>query len=167
MARSLENYRANLNESDSLLREIGELVEPYQKKFTFIESGNTIKTEFPDGNGNKIQVYLHRFKTGSKSYETEFNVNNMSISRFKTTNTEFFKLISTVIHAINQFIVEYGPTQLYVSGDDTAGKEGQKNNIWLQYAKVNIKDSNYVIGNGPDGFMLQKNIGFSLERIQK
>jgi hypothetical protein len=166
MARTLQNYRDNLTETEFILTEIGQLVTPYKRKFTFTELGNTISTEFIDDAGNTVKVYLHRFKTGSTSYEAEFNVNGMSISKVKTTKTNFFKIISTVIHSINQFIDEYNPTQIYISGDDTIGKEGQKNNIWLQYAKVNVTDSDYVIGNGPDGFMLQKRNGISLERKQ-
>ena len=157
MARSYLNYKQNLNESEQKLLEIGQLVQPYVKDFNFNKDGNTIYTNFKDHQQNDISVKFHRFKEGSDSFELEFTINGYSGEAFKTDTKHFFKIISTVIQVINEFIEKYNPTQLFIEGDDKIGKEGQKNNIWLQYAKVNIKADDYTLGTNPKGFSLQNN----------
>ena len=58
---------------------------------------------------------------------------------------------------INEFIEKYQPTQLFIEATNKPGKEGQKDKIWLQYIKVNLKADGYVIGNQGDGFSIQNN----------
>jgi uncharacterized protein YpbB len=157
MARSYQNYKQNLNESEQKLLEIGQLVQPYDKDFIFTESGNSIMTEFNDDQRNRIRVKFHRFKQGSDSFEVEFDVNGYSGEAFKTDTKHFFKIISTVVQVINEFIEKYQPTQLYIEAFEKQGKIDQKNKIWIQYAKVNLKADGYVIGNQGNGFGIQKN----------
>ena len=157
MARSYQNYKQNLNESEQKLQEIGQLVQPYDKDFIFIESGNAIMTEFNDDQRNRIRVKFHRFKEGSDSFEVEFDINGHSGEAFKTDIKHFFKIISTVVQVINEFIEKYQPTQLYIEAFEKQGKMDQKNKIWIQYAKVNLKADGYVIGNQGNGFGIQKN----------
>jgi hypothetical protein len=157
MARSYQNYKQNLNESEQKLLEIGQLVQPYDKDFIFTESGNSIMTEFNDDQRNRIRVKFHRFKQGSDSFEVEFDVNGHSGEAFKTDTKHFFKIISTVVQVINEFIEKYQPTQLYIEAFEKQGKIDQKNKIWIQYAKVNLKADGYVIGNQGNGFGIQKN----------
>jgi hypothetical protein len=157
MAQSYLNFKQNLNESDQKLLEIGQLVDPYIKDFMFNEVGNTISTNFKDDQHNDISVRFHKFKKESSGYEVEFTINNKSAEAFKTDTKHFFKIISTVTHAINKFIEVYNPTQLFIEGMDKPSKEGQKNIIWLQYIKVNLDATDYVIGNHKNGFMIQKN----------
>ena len=57
---------------------------------------------------------------------------------------------------LQQFIDEYKPSQMFIEGSDKIGKEGQKNKIWLQYLKINIKDDDYVVGNYDKGIGFQK-----------
>jgi hypothetical protein len=157
MARTYQNYKQNLNESEQKLYEIGQRVQPYEKDFWFNEIGNTIRTEFNDDQKNKIRVKFHRFKEESDSFEVEFDVNGYSGEAFKTDTKHFFKIISTVVQAINEFIEKYQPTQIFIEGEDKIGKQGQKDRIWIQYAKVNLKADDYVLGTYPKGFGLQKN----------
>jgi hypothetical protein len=157
MARSYQNYKQNLNEQEQRLLEIGQRIQPYEKDFIFTEKGIDILTEFKDDQRNNIQVIFHRFKEGSMGFEIEFTVNNRSVEAFKADTKHFFKIISTVIQVINEFIEKYQPTQLFIEGIDKEGKEGQKNKIWLQYIKVNLNADNYVIGNHENGFMIQNN----------
>jgi hypothetical protein len=157
MARSYQNYKQNLNESEQKLLEIGQLVQPYDKDFIFTESGNSIMTEFNDDQRNRIRVKFHRFKQGFDSFEVEFDVNGHSGEAFKTDTKHFFKIISTVVQVINEFIEKYQPTQLYIEAFEKQGKIDQKNKIWIQYAKVNLKADGYVIGNQGNGFGIQKN----------
>lgn len=157
MARSYENYKQNLNEQEQKLLEIGQLVQPYKKDFLFSETGNTIMSEFNDDQKNRIKIKFHRFKEGSNSFEVEFDINGFSGEAFKTETRHFFKIISTVIQAINEFIEKFQPTQLFIEGSDKPSKEGQKDKIWTQYAKVNIKADDYTLGTYPKGFGLQKN----------
>jgi hypothetical protein len=155
MARSYQNYKQNLNEDEQKLLEIGQLVKPYETDFLFTEIGNTISTDFEDDQKNDIDILFHRFKEGSDSFEVEFTVNGYSGEAFKTDTKHFFKIISTVVQAVNEFIERYHPSQLFIEGDDKLGKKGQKNQIWLQYIKVNLKADNYVVGNNPNGFSIQ------------
>lgn len=157
MARSYQNYKQNLNEQEQRLFEIGQLVQPYEKDFLFIEKGIDILIEFKDDQKNNIKVIFHRFKEGSNGFEIEFTINGFSGEAFKTDTKHFFKIISTVIQAINEFIEKYQPTQLFIEGLDKEYKEGQKNKIWLQYIKVNLNADDYVIGNHKNGFMIQNN----------
>ena len=157
MARSYKNYKQNLNEQEQKLLEIGQLVQPYKKDFLFNETENTIMSEFNDDQKNRIRIKFHRFKEGSNSFEVEFDINGFSGEAFKTETKHFFKIISTVIQAINEFIEKFQPTQLFIEGSDKPGKEGQKDKIWMQYAKVNIKADDYTLGTYPKGFGLQKN----------
>jgi hypothetical protein len=114
-------------------------------------------TEFNDDQRNRIRVKFHRFKQGSDSFEVEFDVNGHSGEAFKTDTKHFFKIISTVVQVINEFIEKYQPTQLYIEAFEKQGKIDQKNKIWIQYAKVNLKADGYVIGNQGNGFGIQKN----------
>jgi hypothetical protein len=157
MARSYQNYKQNLNEQEQKLLEIGQLVKPYDTDFLFTESGNTIMTEFNDNQKNRVRVKFHRFKEGSDSFEVEFDVNGHSGEAFKTDTKHFFKIISTVVQVINKFIEKYKPNQLYIEAFEKQGKIDQKNKIWTQYAKVNLKADGYVIGNQGNGFGIQKN----------
>ena len=157
MARSYQNYKQNLNESEQKLLEIGQLVQPYDKDFIFTESGNSIMTEFNDDQRNRIRAKFHRFKQGSDSFEVEFDVNGYSGEAFKTDTKHFFKIISTVVQVINEFIEKYQPTQLYIEAFEKQGKIDQKNKIWIQHSKVNLKADGYVIGNQGNGFGIQKN----------
>jgi hypothetical protein len=157
MARSYLNYKQNLNGSEQKLYEIGQLVQPYEKDFKFDEIGNTIRTEFNDDQKNRIRVSFHRFKEGSESFEIEFDINDYSGEAFKTDTKHFFKIISTVIQAINEFIEKYQPIQIFIEGEDKPEKQGQKDRIWIQYAKVNIKADDYTLGTYPKGFGLQNN----------
>ena len=157
MAQSYLNYKQNLNEQEQKLLEIGQLVQPYEKDFTFNEIGNMIRTDFRDDQFNDISVRFHRFKPGSTGFEVEFTINNRSVEAFKTDTKHFFKIISTVVQAINVFISRYNPTQLFIEGEDKPDKVGQKNKLWLQYAKVNLNAGDYVMGNYKNGFMIQTN----------
>ena len=157
MARSYQNYKQNLNESELKLQEIGQLVKPYDSNFIFNEIGNMVRSDFRDDQKNDISVRFHRFKEGSTGYEVEFTINNQSIEAFKTDLKHFFKIISTVVQVINEFIEKYQPTQLFIEATNKPGKEGQKDKIWLQYIKVNLKADGYVIGNQGDGFSIQNN----------
>ena len=156
MAQSYFNYKQNLNENEQKLLEIGQLVQPYEKDFLFSEKGNMIYTDFKDDQKNNISVRFHRFKEGSNSFEVEFAINGFSGEAFKTETKHFFKIISTVVQTINEFIEKYQPTQLFIEGADKLGKEGQKDKIWVQYAKVNLDADGYVLGTYPKGFGLQK-----------
>lgn len=156
MARSYLNYKQNLNEHEQKLLEVGQLVQPYEKDFLFNEKGNMIYTDFKDDQKNDISIRFHKFKEGSTGFEVEFNVNGYSGEAFKTDTKHFFKIISTVIQAINEFIEKYQPTQLYIDAFNKPDKEGQKNKIWMQYAKVNLKADDYVIGDQGNGFGIQK-----------
>ena len=158
MARSYQNFKQNLNEHEQKLLEIGQLVQPYEKDFLFNEKGNIVYADFKDDQRNNISVRFHRFKEGSNSFEVEFAINGFSGEAFKTDTKHFFRIISTVIQAINEFIEKYQPTQLFIEGSDKPGKEGQKDKIWIQYAKINIKADDYTLGTYPKGFGLQKNI---------
>ncbi len=156
MARSFKNYQLNLNESQIRLREIGQLIKPYKTSFTWLKSLSFISTSFDDEFNNEIEVLFHKFSPNSNIYEVEFMVNKNSMEAFNTDLTHFFHIISTVIHTLNDFIEKFNPSQLLVEGMDKLGKEGQKNKIWKQYVKVNLKAEEYTIGDSKDGFMIQK-----------
>ena len=157
MARTYQNFKQNLSESEQKLLEIGQRVQPYDTDFLFDEKGNMVYTDFRDEQKNEISVRFHRFKEGSNGFEVEFTVNNRSVEAFKTDAKHFFKIISTVVQVINEFIEKYKPTQLFIEGEDKEDKQGQKNSIWLQYIKVNLKADGYVVGNHKNGFMIQNN----------
>ena len=157
MAQTLKSYQLNLNESQVKLREIGQLVKPYQVNFKFDKEGNTISTNFYDEKNNIIDVYFHKQDYKTPTYEVEFNVNKYSDKAFTASTSHFFKIISTVVKIIEQFIEEFHPYQLYIEPDEVLGKNNQKYNIWLQYLTVNLKNKDYILGKIPNGFKLQIN----------
>jgi hypothetical protein len=119
MARTYQNFKQNLNESEQKLLEIGQRVQPYDTDFLFGEKGNMVYTDFRDEQKNEISVRFHRFKEGSNGFEVEFIVNNRSVEAFKTDTKHFFKIISTVVQVINEFIEKYKPTILMSDNDST------------------------------------------------
>ena len=157
MAQSLKNYQQNLTENQKKLFEIGELQKPYFDWFHFDKDGQQISTTFKDHEGNNINVYFHPMGVKTPSYEVEFTVNGHSKESFITNHAHFFKIISTVMGAINQFIKEYKPYQLLVEPDEKLGKENQKSKIWIQYAKMAIKDDGFILSKSPNGFSIQIN----------
>jgi hypothetical protein len=156
MARSYLNYKQNLNEQEQKLLEIGQLVKPYHTDFNFDESGHNISTMFKDDQENTIEIQFYRLDKNSNGFEIDFMINGNSVEAFKTSTKHFFKIISTVAHAINKFIETFQPTQLFIDALNKPGKENQKNKIWLQYVKVNLKADYYAIGNQGNGFTIQK-----------
>lgn len=157
MAQSYLNYKQTLTEEELKLQEIGQRVTPYDTNFFFSINSSDVRTDFRDEFKNEIKVIFHRFKPNSESYEAEFTVNGNSGESFKTDLKHFFKIISTVVQVINEFIDQFQPSQLYIEAFDKQGKEGQKDRIWLQYAKVNLQADEYTLGTTSKGFALQKN----------
>lgn len=156
MAVSLKTYKLNLNESQKKLQEIGQRLIPFQKEFEFTQGLQGIQSEFDDPQNNKIKVIFYEIK--SSCFEIDFEVNGTSFGDdVKMEVKQFFLIISTVVECVNNFIQEFDPNQLKIQGSDKTGKEGQKDKIWMEYIKVNIKDNNYIFGIESDGsFGLQK-----------
>jgi len=157
MSQTLKNFRLNLNEDLKKLQEIGERVPPYETDFVFSNKPGIIYTSFKDDQNNTIRVQFHSTSTKTKSYEVEFDINGYSKEAFKTNMKHFFKIISTVVEIINEFIEKYKPYQLDIEPYEKTGKIDQKDKIWAAYASVNIKDKNYIMGKSPNGFSIQIN----------
>lgn len=158
MARSYNNWKQNLNEQEQKLQEIGQLVQPYTSNFNWKDDRGSIKTEFKDDKGNVIEVMFHKHDKNSQSFEAEFMVNKQSVQDFKTDLKHFFKIISTVIYATNDFLKKYKPYQLFIEPYEKEGKINQKGKIWIQYFKVNVEGNGYTLGSlGDKGFALQNN----------
>jgi hypothetical protein len=155
LAQTLKTYQLNLNESQTKLKEIGQRVIPYTTNFSWVETPQQIKVEFKDHIGNTISVFFHITDAKYKIYEVEFNVNRHSRKAFKTNSSHFFKIISTVVEVVEQFIEKYSPFELQIEPDELVGKDAQKYNIWWEYLKVNIKDKGYILGKTPNGFTIQ------------
>lgn len=153
----LEHWQKNRVTRRVLLKEIGQLVVPYTRDFIFKQDSGFIKTNFEDDQSNEIVIMFHQH-WGSKvpRYEIEFSVNGFSVQSFKTSIKHFFKIISTVIYCINLFIDKYNPESLLIDGLDKYESPGQKNKIWIEYAKMNIKDRGYKIGHIKNGFEIRK-----------
>ncbi len=153
----LEHWQNNETKSRLLLREIGQLVIPYTRKFNFKHGDGSIETVFKDDMSNSIDIIFHQhWGSNVYRYEVEFTVNGDSMQNFKTTTSHFFKIISTVIYSINSFIDIYDPDALIVDGFNKWDNRGQKNKIWLEYAKMNIKNNDYQIGQLSNGFEIRK-----------
>jgi 5-hydroxyisourate hydrolase-like protein (transthyretin family) len=155
MAQSLKTYQINLNENQIKLKEIGQRVKPYSTNFNWVIDGNLIKTEFTDENKHLIEVFFHPVDIKNKIYEIEFNIDKYSSQAFKTSSSHFFKIISTVVEIVEQFINKFKPFVLVIEPDELKGKGEQKRKIWMEYLKVNLSNVDYILGKSPYGFNIQ------------
>ena len=156
MAQTLHSHQIALTESVKKLQEIGQRVSPYTTNFNWNQRSNgQVAVEFDNEQDNTISVYFHPVDIKHGIYEIEFNVNRYNSKAFKTSTTHFFKIISTVVEVVEQFIEKYKPFQLNIEPDELVGKSGQKYRIWMEYLKANIKDQGYILGKTPNGFTIQ------------
>jgi hypothetical protein len=169
MAQTLKTHQLNLNESQQQLKEIGQRVSPYTKNFNWEQEKDTVHVAFTDDidKTNEIDVYFHPTDLKNKVYEIEFNVNKYSGKAFKTDTSHFFKIISTVVEVIEQFIQKYKPFELKIEPDELVGKEKQKYKIWMEYLKANLKDNDYILGKTPNGFIIQIRKNYVNNKINK
>lgn len=119
---------------------------------------------FKDPKSNEISIWFTEVEA-EDVFDVEFSVNGTS---FKAANAdynvkEYSELLSTVSAAVSQFLEEYNPYGLIFRGsDDFASleknpkKKGQKNRIYNFFIIQLKKNSNYKLGNYPDGIGLQR-----------
>jgi hypothetical protein len=161
MARTLKTYRLFLTEFQNRIVEIGQLVKPFQTSFNFDEEVNGYKSNFSDGNENKISMYFYLIEKKCPAYEIDLVVNGTSFGNNKKMDLKsFFPIISTSIACINDFIEKFNPAALYIVAADKREKRGQKEKIWKEYILQNIKDTGFVVGNAePEiGYLILQNM---------
>jgi hypothetical protein len=96
-------------------------------KFT-TDSGLTIKYEFRGVN--------------PEIYGFEFMIDEAPQHSIKTTPKEYLRIMSTIVSIIDKFLSENDIKELWVSGADKPGFEGQKNKIYIKYIENLLKNNN-------------------------
>jgi len=113
-------------------------------KFT-TDSGLIIKYEF---RGVNPEIYGFEFMTDEVPQHS-----------VKTTPKEYLRIMSTIVLIINKFLSENNISELWISGADKPGFEGQKNKIYIKYVESLLKNNtNYFLKhNGDDLIIMKKN----------
>lgn len=125
--------------------------EPLMRIFTFTshpEDIKTVSTKFKDEKGNSIDVQFVHWDKGI--YTLDFSVNGDSFENpeIECTVREYAILLNTVAAAVSQFLEEFNPKGLHISGADSLNKieknsksEGQKTRIYHAFTSQ-ILDTN-------------------------
>lgn len=166
MGQSFKTYKDRI-----LLSEIlDELFDsnPFKSNFNFSlnNSNDVVVTPFKDLQDNEIRIIF--YNEGNNLYELDFMINNTSFKDWDVTYTlgEYSKLLSTVASATSQFLEEYSPVGLKISGVDDFRKvqnkekaQGQKTRIYDYFiSQIEDKGEYMVDKSAKDGIALMKKI---------
>jgi hypothetical protein len=139
--------------------------QPFKTSFK-IEPGYTAEYEtqpFQDEQGNQIVVGF--ISDGPGVFEIDFQINGNSFKDINVnyTITEYSKLLATVAQAVSQFIEEYKPYGILLTGVDDFSKiqkkpstEGQKDRVYDYFISKMKEHPNYKVGRYPNGIGLQR-----------
>ncbi len=114
-------------------------------KFT-TDSGLTIKYEFRGVN--------------PEIYGFTFMIDKAPQHSVKVTPKEYLRIMSSIVLIVNKFLSENNISELWVSGADKPGFEGQKNKIYIKYIESLLKNNNqyFLKHDGDDLIIVNKNI---------
>jgi len=155
MGASLKSYKNYIKE---VLTEIFDS-QPLKTSFEFNDYGDNISTEdFDDNQENRIRVIFHKMKHGY--YELDFTVNYSSFTNtdLEYSIKEYSVLLNTVAQAVNQFLNEYKPFGLKMSGTENEAKIfknikfiGQKNRLYNYFISKLDDREDYMVERTPNG----------------
>jgi len=90
-------------------------------------------------------------------YGFEFMVDKIPQHSVKTPPKEYLRIMSSIVLIINKFLSENDITELWVSGADKPGFEGQKNKIYIKYIESLLKNNNkYFLKQEDDDLIIMK-----------
>ena len=114
-------------------------------KFT-TDSGLTIKYEF-----RGVDPEIYGF---------EFMIDKAPQHPVKSTPKEYLRIMSSIILIINKFLSENDISELWISGADKPGFEGQKNKIYIKYVESLLKNNSkyFLKHNGDDLIIMNKKL---------
>ena len=111
-------------------------------KFT-TDSGLTIKYEF---RGVDPEIYGFVFLVDEAPQHS-----------VKINPKEYLRIMSSIVLIINKFLSENDIKELWVSGADKPGSEGQKNKIYIRYIENILKNNNeYFLKHDGDDLIITK-----------
>lgn len=155
MGASLKSYKNYIKE---VLTEIFDS-KPLKTSFNFTNNGDNVSTEdFEDDQENQIRVLFHKMKHGY--YELDFMVNYSSFSNtnLEYSTKEYSILLNTIAQAVNQFLNEYEPFGLKMSGTEDESKifkntifTGQKNRLYNYFVSKLDDREDYMVERTPNG----------------
>jgi hypothetical protein len=155
MGASLKSYKNYIKE---VLTEIFDS-KPLKTSFNFTNNGDNVSTEdFDDEQENQIRVLFHKMKHGY--YELDFMVNYSSFSNINLeySTKEYSILLNTIAQAVNQFLNEYEPFGLKMSGTENESKifkntifTGQKNRLYNYFVSKLDDREDYMVERTSNG----------------
>jgi len=155
MGASLKSYK---NYIKGVLTEIFDS-KPLKTSFNFTNNGDNVSTEdFDDEQENQIRVLFHKMKHGY--YELDFMVNYSSFSNINLeySTKEYSILLNTIAQAVNQFLNEYEPFGLKMSGTENESKifkntifTGQKNRLYNYFVSKLDDREDYMVERTSNG----------------
>lgn len=90
-------------------------------------------------------------------YGFEFMVDKIPQHSVKALPKEYLRIMSTIVLIIKKFLSENDITELWVSGADKPGFEGQKNKIYIKYIESLLKSNNkYFLKQEDDDLIITK-----------
>ena len=148
-----------------LLKEIGDASSsPYV-------SNNTLSLDIKKS--GHFNVIVGKFTTDSnltikyefkgvdpEIYGFEFMIDGIPLLHqhlIKTTPTEYLRIMSSITLIINKFLSKNNISELWISGADKPGFEGQKNKIYMKYVEHLLKNNNkYFLKHDGDDLIIMK-----------
>ena len=131
-----------------IIKELGEKYRPIQTSFKFEKKGIDYFTSFKDLDGDKVDIKFEAYR--AKCYEVGFAYGREGVKFKDVPMDHYLRIIYTVIAAVKQFLNEYDPGELKITGQDKTktdkrSYDEQKVNIYLTIASHNIDDAKYKI----------------------
>jgi hypothetical protein len=90
-------------------------------------------------------------------YGFEFMVDGAPQHSIKLTPKEYLRIMSSIVIIIKKFLSENDIKELWVSGADKPGSEGQLNKIYIKYIENMLKNNNeYFLKHDVDDLIIMK-----------
>ena len=118
---------------------------------------NIIPGKFTTDNGI---IITYEFRgVDPKIWGFEFLIDKDPKLSVKTTPKEYLRIMSSIVLIISKFLSENDISELWISGADKPGFEGQKNKIYIKYVESLLKgNSKYFLKHdGDDLIIMNKN----------
>ena len=103
---------------------------------------NIATGEFKTDSGIIIKYEFRGINPGIYGFEFTNQLDISSQHSQKATPKEYLRIMSTVALIINKFLSENDIEELWISGADKPGSEGQKNKIYMKYIENLLKSNN-------------------------
>jgi hypothetical protein len=116
---------------------------------------NVVTGKFTTDNGLTIKYEFRG--VDPEIYGFEFMIDEAPQHSIKSTPKEYLRIMSSIVLIVNKFLSENNISELWISGADKSGFEGQKNKIYIKYVESSLKNnSKYFLKHDGDDLIIMK-----------